>query len=222
VPTQNVYGSWIPLQDRRIEMLFGAEDDDTDESEEEQDSDDSDTEDENAKTFDEKYVTGLRKENASYRTRAKEETDKVVKLQKQLDAIKRKEMSELEASADELTKANERIEELETSTTTLGAQLMESRLQAAVFSEAVELNFNDPDDALSMIPQDDLFDDDGNTNRKQIKQTLKRLADKKPYLLKVPGKSSGDGGAKGDAPDDGTWEGKVKKWGDHFADRGRI
>jgi hypothetical protein len=94
------------------------------------------------------------------------------------------------------------------SATQATALLKTERIQNAVTMAAIDAGFEDPTDALSMISQDDLVDDEGNIVAKEVKARLKKLADKKPYLLKSHRPGSGDGGGLGKPGGPETFEDK--------------
>ena len=198
-----------PLQELIARALYGAEDDGDEGSGdgESQVDDDNDGKDEGT-TFDQAYVDSLRKESASRRVKAKESEGRATAAEAELAKIKQAEMDDLEKAQSNLETATETA-----STATARADAAESILLAeqvrfAVTIAAAEAGFEDPTDALSMISQDELVDDEGSISSKKVKARLKALADSKPYLLKVVGSGSGDGGPRGKPVDEKSYEAK--------------
>ena len=199
-----------PLQELIARALYGAEDDGEGEGSgdgESQEGDDNDGKGEGT-TFDQAYVDSLRKESASRRIKAKESDARTQVLEKELAKIKQAEMDDLEKAQSNLETATETA-----STATARADAAESILLAeqvrfAVTIAAAEAGFEDPTDALSMISQDELVDDEGSISSKKVKARLKALADSKPYLLKAAGGGSGDGGPRGKPVDEKSFEAK--------------
>jgi hypothetical protein len=188
---------WIGLTPIRF---FGADEDDDDSADPQEGAEDDAGEDDDDSTEDkysQEYVEGLRKEAAKYRVSGKETAEELKTVQAKLDKIQKAEMSDLEAVKTDLDEASELLEEAQLSATQANALLKTERIQNAVTMAAVEAGFVDPTDALSMISQDDLVDDEGNIIGKTVKARLKSLADKKPYLLKSHRPGSGDGGPTG-------------------------
>lgn len=203
-----------PLQYRLTELspitFFGAADDDaetTDPQEGATDDDDSGdilVEDK----FSADYVSDLRKEAASHRVKGKEETARADKAEAELAKIQKAEMTDLEAAKTDLETASTELEEALAGQTSAKAELKTERIVNAVTIAALEANFEDPSDALSMISQDDLIDDEGNIVTKTVTSRLSALAKKKPYLLKSHRPGSGDGGGTGTPEDPTTFQAK--------------
>jgi len=207
---RNMQHRWTPLTPIR---LFGAEEEvvvAADPQEGAVNDEPADDDDAPVDKFSPEYVATLRKENADRRIAAKKAEDRATALEAQLAKIKLAEMTDLEAAKTELEAAQSALSELQTSTTAANAALKTERIQNAVTMAALEADFEDPTDALSMISQDDLVDDEGNIDGKAVKGALKKLSDRKPYLLKSHRPGSGDGGGKGSTtPDIETHEGRV-------------
>lgn len=167
--------------------------------------------------FSPEYVEQLRKEAASKRVaakasakEAKESAEEVKTLKAELAKIKQAEMSDLEKANTKLEESNTEFETEKAARVAAEAKLKTERIQNAVTMAAVDAGFEDPTDALSMISQDDLVDDEGIISVKTIKARLKVLADKKPYLLKKSRPGSGDGGGTGKPDDPQSFEEKEK------------
>lgn len=202
--------------------LFGADGEGEDENDSSQE-DSSKAEKETAKveSFDASYVETLRKEAAARRTAAKEATERADKLQAELEERKLADLGELEKANALLEAAQKKTVELTTSAEQAQALLVSERISNAVTLEAIEAGFQDPRDALSMISQEEILDDDGQVSSKTVKARLKALADKKPYLLKKANAGSGDGGAGTKSPADAKdWDSKVKAYTERFTTTG--
>ena len=197
------------LKELIAQALYGAEsDDDAGDGESQEDDDDKGKDEGKAVTFDQAYVDTLRKESAGRRVKAKESDAKVEALEAELAKIKQAEMNDLEKATTSLEAAVTKSTDAEGRATAAEAQLVAEQIRFAVTIAASEAGFEDPTDALSMIPQDGLVDDEGEVSTKTVNARLKALADKKPYLLKASGKGSGDGGSTGKPADATTFEAK--------------
>lgn len=162
--------------------------------------------------FSSDYVEKLRKENADRRIAAKEAGARATAAETELAKIKQAEMSDLEAATTALETERVAKEEAITAATTAAATLKSVRIQNAVTMAAIEAGFEDPSDALSMISQDDLVDDEGNIVSATVTKRLNALAAKKPYLLKAHRPGRGDGGPAGKPGDPDTHEGKAANY----------
>lgn len=204
--------------------LFGAEgeDDDPDDPDP-QEGDKDDLNPDQSNTYDQAYVDTLRKENADRRVKAKDADSRAEKAEKELADIRKNEMDDLEKAQATLAERDEELLESRAEATASKSQLLTERILNTVTLEAIEAGFRDPTDALSMISQDDIVDDDGNVSVKTVKARLKSIADKKPYLLKTPGSGDGGGGGKKKAPgDDGSFDSKVDKYKEQMKNSGRV
>jgi hypothetical protein len=204
------------MQHRWVELthgqFFGAdgEDDDTPDPQEGAEDDAGESDDKPVEDkYSQEYVEGLRKEAAKYRVSGKETADELEATKAKLAKIEKAEMSDLEAVKTDLETETTRADEAELSDTRTRALLKTERIRNAVTMAAVEAGFEDPTDALSMISQDDLVDDEGNIVDRTVKARLKSLADKKPYLLKAHRPGSGDGGPTGKPGGPESYDDKV-------------
>ena len=185
--------------------LYGAEDDD------DSADDDASQEDDTKPVvdkFSQEYVDKLRKEAAGYRVSAKESKTLLEEKEAELAKIRQAEMNDLEIATTSLEAESLKVAELEARAVSAEANLKTVTITNAVTLSAIEAGFEDPTDALSMISQDDLIDDEGSISTKTVKARLKALADKKPYLLKTHRPGSGDGGPSGKPADQDTFEAK--------------
>ena len=202
---RNMQHRWIELP---ATHLFGA-DGEEDESDDSQEDADSDVDSENSEDkFSQEYVDKLRKEAADRRIKGKEAAAELETVKAKLAKIEKAEMSDLDAAKKELDEAETRADDAEKSAMQSSSQLKTERIRNTVTMAAMEAGFEDPTDALSMISQDDLVDDEGNIISKTVKARLKALGDKKPYLLKKYRPGSSDGGGMGKPGDPDSFEGK--------------
>ena len=154
-------------------------------------------------SFNAEYVKSLRKESGSYRVAAKESDTKVKILEDELAKLKQAEMNDLEKAQTNLETETKAHADAKARADAAEKNLLNERVRNALISAAVEANFQDPEDATTMISQDEIVDDDGEISAKAVKAKLKALVDKKPYLVKTSAIGSGDGGA-GRSPTDET------------------
>ncbi len=168
------------------------------------------------------YVEKLRAEAAKHRVNAKEAKTAREAVEAELAKLKQAEMSDLEKANTNLETTQTDLEEAESGRTAAVADLKTERIKNAVTLAAVKAKFEDPTDALSMISQDDLVDDEGNIDEKLVDKALKALAKSKPYLLQKHSAGSGDGAGSGVPKDPDDYQGKVKKHLEHLTAGGRI
>lgn len=212
---------WVPLSARKLYGADGEDDgSDTDSQVEDDDDSDDDLDDGGETTFDKSYVDKLRRENAERRVKAKEAADKTAALEAELAKIKEAEMNDIEKATAAAEKAASEKAEALTRAEAAEAALRQTTIQTAVTLAAVEANFQDPADALSMISQDELLDEEGDISDKAVKSSLAKLAKAKPYLLKTPGKGTGDGGPTGRPADQKSFEAKQKAYLKEMTDTG--
>ena len=175
-----------------------------------------------AKTYDEEYVAKLRKENAERRVGGKETTAALEKAEAELKELKQAEMTEIEKLKSDLEESQKTGQEAEIARIAALADAASFKIHTSVTLAAIEAGFQDPEDALGMISQDELVNDEGEIVTKTIKARLKSLADKKPYLLKQPTKGGGDGGPIKRPEDQDSNEAQVKAYHDQFINQGRV
>ena len=173
-------------------------------------------------TFSLEYVKKLRDEAAKHRVSGKATSDERDALQKKLSGIEKAEMSDLEGAKKDLETATTDLEKVTARATTAESALKTERIRNAVTLAAIDAGFEDPSDALSMISQDDIVDDEGNVLSKTVKAKLKALADKKPYLLKKHRPGSGDGAGSGKPADPKTFEAKQAAYLEQMKAGGRV
>ncbi len=224
VQVRNMQHRWIELSPI---AFFGSEDNDDDDdlSTDPQagaSKDDDSSDDKVSDKLSPELFAKLRKENAARRIKAREETDRADKAEAELAKIKQAEMSDLEASEDKLKEAKLKSKEYKAGKAAAESALKTERIRNAVTMAAFEANFEDPTDALSMISQDDLVDDEGNIVTKTVKARLEKLAKKKPYLLKTHRPGSGDGGGSRVPGDPDSFDGKRDAYLKEMKAGGRI
>ena len=205
---------WVPISTQR---LYGADGEDVDpnpdsQADDDDGSDDGDNADDGPTTFDQAYVDKLRKENAARRVSTKEAGERAIAAEAELAKIKEAEMNDLEKATSAVEKAAAKEVAAEARAVAAETQLQQTLVSTAVTLAAVEQNFQDPTDALSMISQDDLVDDEGEVSAKAVKAALTKLAKAKPYLLGTKKRGSGDGGPTGSPADEKSFESKQKAY----------
>jgi hypothetical protein len=215
--------------------LYGADDDDeaakakaaaeAETSQEEAELEDGDGDDDGDKdpiTFSQEDMSKVRSEAAGHRVKGKETATALEAVQAELKELKQAEMSEIEKLKSDLEDSQKAATEAETARIAALADATSFKIHTSVTLAAIEAGFQDPEDALGMISQDELVDDEGQVVTKTIKARLKALADKKPYLLKQPTSGSGDGGPTGRPEDADSDEAQVKAYHDQFLAGGRV
>lgn len=118
----------------------------------------------------------------------------------------------------ELEKAQSRVSEIEEENTTLKGQVNSLRLENA-FLTANKHSWHDPDVALSLAQSkkylDDVVDDDGEVDKKELSKSLDRLAKEHPYLVAKEDKSEEDdlpeSGSSGGGRSDNSKDAKARK-----------
>ncbi len=194
-----------PLKELVAQALYGAEgEEDPGDDESQEDTDDEQV----ADKYSQEYVDKLRKEAADRRIKGKDSDKRANDAEAELAKIKQAEMNDLEKATANIEAQTAKLSEAESARVSAEGLLVTERIRFAVTIAAAEAGFEDPTDALSMISQDELVNDEGEVLAKTVKARLKALSDKKPYLLKAAGSGSGDGGGRGKAPDKDTYAGK--------------
>jgi hypothetical protein len=218
--------------------LYGADDDDeaakakaaaeakasegTPQEGAESDDGDGDGEGKELITFSQEDMSKVRSEAAGHRVKGKETAAALEAAEAELKELKQAEMSEIEKLKSDLEDSQKAATEAETARVAALADATSFKIHTSVTLAAIEAGFQDPEDALGMISQDELVDDEGQVVTKTIKARLKALADKKPYLLKQPTSGSGDGGPTGRPEDADSDEAQVKAYHDQFLAGGRV
>lgn len=194
--------------------LFGAADDDDpddegDPSQEEAASGDDGDGEEDPVTFSQEDMSKVRDEAAKHRVAKQANAKELEETKARVKELEQKEMDELERAKADLEESLKATSAAEARAIAAEASSASLQISTKVTLAAIKAGFNDPEDVLSMIPQDDLVDDEGEVSAQKIKAKVKSLADKKPYLLKQPGAGSGDGGPTGRPEDEESFDGKV-------------
>lgn len=144
------------------------------------------------------------------------------RLRRQLSAAdKRREEAEQrlkkidDAQKDELTKATERAQELESTLKERDTQLAELRLQNAFLTAETGVTWHDPADALALAERKgylaDVVGQDGQVDANALASKLKEFAGKHAHMVKSDGGSSGSSDeGKAKAPTGGKVGAKPK------------
>jgi hypothetical protein len=206
----NVTRWWVPISAMKLFGADGEDDPDPDSQADDDDdaSDDDDDSGDGPTTYDQAYVDKLRKEAAGRRVSAKTESERADAAEAALAKLKEAEMNDIEKATTAAEKAVKTATDAEARATAAEAALKQTNIRQAVTLAAIEQNFQDPTDALTMISQDDLVDDEGEISAKAVKASLTKLAKAKPYLLGTKKRTSGDGGPKGNPADEDSYEKK--------------
>lgn len=211
----------------RAVELYGADGEGEEEAEEETsqeeaESEDGDGESSEAITFSQEDMSKVRSEAASHRVKGKETAAALEAAQAELKELKQAEMTEIEKLKSDLEDSQKLATESEAGRVAALADAASFKIHTSVTLAAIEAGFNDPEDAMGMISQDELVNDEGQIVTKTIKARLKSLADKKPYLLKQPTSGSGDGGPTGRPEDADSDEAQIKAYHEQFVAGGRV
>jgi hypothetical protein len=161
-----------------------GEDDTEDDEDEEDDSksrksvkkkleDDEDDEDDAPKTRPERQA-------ARYRVQLREEQRKNREMAERLKALEDKDKKPDEIQSRDLTEATTRADKAENQVRALTAQL--------AFFRSNTIDWADPSDAFALAEREGLFDDvldeDGNVDARELRRGLRDLAKRKPHLVK--------------------------------------
>ena len=201
---------WVPITTRKLYGADGEDEPVTDSQVEDEGSDDEAND--GVTTFNQSYVDKLRKENAARRISAKEATDRATAAEAELAKVREAEMNDLEKATAVAEKAAKDREDAEARAVAAETRLRQTEISTAVTLAAVEANFQDPTDALSMISQDELLDEEGEISAKAVKAALAKLAKAKPYLLGTKKRTTGDGGPIGNPADQESFAAKQKAY----------
>lgn len=136
-------------------------------------------------TFPRPYVEQLRTEAAASRTRAKA-------LEAKLKEYEDRDLSEMDRAKKEAEDATAERESLR-------AELISTKRESLVHRLALELHFNDPSDAIALLPTLEPGED-GLPSEKAIKGALQTILKDKPYLAATSSPGGGDGGGRGGPP----------------------
>ncbi len=210
--------------------LFGADDGDEDgdetdppqEGAEDGDGDGDGDGDKDPITFSQEDMSKVRSEAAGHRVKGKETQVALEAAEAELKELKKAEMTEIEKLKSDLADSQKAATEAETASVAALADAASYKIRTSVTLAAIEAGFQDPEDALGMISQDEIVNDEGEVVSKTIKARLKSLADKKPYLLKQPTKGGGDGGPLSRPEDQDTNEAQVDAYHKQFIAGGRV
>lgn len=97
---------------------------------------------------------------------------------------------------DELTKATERVSELEKAQAEASATIVQMRLENAFLTATPGITWHDPADALALAERQgylaEVVGEDGKVDNGKLTQKLKELAKAKPHLVKSGSESQAD------------------------------
>ena len=166
-----------------------------DDDDEDDDGDEGDTPPKGTKDVKAWYENKkLRDEAARRRVKAREEKERADKLQAELDAVKQKDMSELQKAQAAAAKAEKANEELQSRVEGMQVEL------AFLKMPRDKHDWHDPGAALTLLMaehRDTLtLEDDGTVTG--LDEAVKALAKKHKYLLKVATAGNGNGKTGGD------------------------
>lgn len=185
----------------------GADPDEEDPEEEEEDPDEEEEEEEDEDSENEKLLKALRTERKERK-----------RLEREAKARERKETASKTKDTSEAAAARKEADEEKEKTRKLGERLLDQALEGPIERAARKANFIDPEDAVTLINRDDLeFDQDPDdpseieVDVKSIETAVKKLAKKKPHLVK----SKEDDGDNEDQP-------RSNATGSTFAGRSRT
>ncbi len=202
---------------------FTGEDDDTDEDDDEEDEDpkgrgkrpakkpksksddedddDSDDEDEDPKP------TRPERQAARYRVRAKEALERAEKAEARLKALEDKEKPTDEVVSRDLTEARTQVENLTEVNLVMSAQL--------AFFKSNKVEWIDASDAFALAEReglfDDLIDEDGTVDARELQRGLRDLAKRKPHLVKTKPVTKTSGPADDDNEDEDDEEPRSRR-----------
>lgn len=187
---RNRFGGW------RMEDDDGDDDDDSDDGDDDNTDDSGDGEDgdddgDDGSDDDDDKVTKAELESAQKRMKAADQ--RAAKAEKALKDIE-------DSKKDDLTKAQDRVKELESENGELKSTLQSERLNNA-FLSANKHTWHKPSAALKLAQSegylDDVIKDDGTVDEKALGSALTKLAKDNEYLIKKEGSGSSGGSAGG-------------------------
>lgn len=115
-------------------------------------------------------------------------------------ALEKKLKEQDDAKKDELTKATERVTELEKTNASQAKEIADMRLQNAFLTADTGITWQDPGDALALAERRgylaEVVDEDGKVDSAKLATKLKELAKAKPHLVKSGSDSSDSGSGK--------------------------
>lgn len=118
------------------------------------------------------YVEELRNESASYRTKLREAEARLAELDAKVKEFEGEKLSEIE-------RAQKERDEAAAARDAALAEARQIRMERMVSKIAANLNFNDPDDALALLPPLEPGDD-GLPSEQAVRGALSTIAKNKP------------------------------------------
>lgn len=155
---------------------------------------------EDDKQFSPEHVEKLRRENAKYRTRAKELEEKLKEMPDK-DSIINEVLKGLGIDPDPEKRAEQQIEEARSKAQEAEARANERLIKAEVKAACSELGIVDPDAAFALMDKESVtLKDDGEVEG--VKEALAALIKAKPYLVAQKGNVGGPSNPGSPEPDD--------------------
>ena len=189
----------------------GGDEDDEDEDDDEEEDDkskdkkstkskskkESDDDDDEDDDEDKTKLTRPERQAARYRIRAREAEQKAAALEARLKAIEDKDKPKEEVVSQELSQARTTIEKLKSSSSKMTAQL-------AFYRTPTGITWADSADAFALADAEGLFEDvideDGTVDARELRRGLRDLAKRKPHLVKEESTTKASG--RKDSDDD--------------------
>ena len=174
----------------------GSDDEDEDDDEEDEDDEpkskkrpvkksakskkDEDDDDDDEDEDEDDRPTRPERQAARYRVKLRETEKALRDVQAELKAIRDKDAKPDEVASRDLTEARETIDKLTAQNRTLAAQL--------AFFTANTINWIDPADAFALAERegllDDVIDEDGTVDKRELRRGLRELAKRNKHLVK--------------------------------------
>lgn len=170
--------------------LFGAEGEDDD-----VDTDTGDTDSESQEDDRTGSSTHGGKDELIPRAAAEKARREAANLRKRLNEAEAKLADYTKRDMSDLEQALASAEESKQQADTATRRLHDALFELAVVRDAADLKFRDAADAVNLIDRDLIsLSDSGAPEPKEVRSALKRLVDKKPYLLATATAGDGEGG----------------------------
>lgn len=187
-------------------FIGGGGGDDEDDEDDENDEDEpkkpvkksktKSTKDEDEDDEDEEKLSRPERQAARYRVRLRERERENADLVARLKALEDKDKPDDEVVSRDLSEARSQVSALEETNRIMAAQL--------AFFKSNDISWQDPSDAFTLAEKSGLFDDvideDGTVDTRELRRGLRELAKRKPHLVKKV--ESTKGSAQGDTTDD--------------------
>lgn len=173
-------------EEQNEENSGSSEEENEEENEEESEEENEESEEEEEES-EKPDAAGLKSALKKERDARKAFEKELKELRKFREEIEDKNKTETQRLEERATKAEEALEAAQTS-------LRNQQLDFEISAAARKVRFRDIDDALRLIPRDEIeFDDDGNLDKKAVEKAVKAIADKKPHLVLSEGEGAPSG-----------------------------